>query len=75
MHLTFANLTLASCLMLVICSLEFDVGDPEIWLESTVPGPTAQRRRRNRRKGTGKERIRKWGVRKEKEGRKGWRER
>lgn len=55
--------------------MEFDVGDPEIWLESTVPGPTAQRRRRNRRKGTGKERIRKWGVRKEKEGRKGWRER
>lgn len=53
MHLTFANLTLASS---SFCSLEFDVVDPKIWPESTLPGPTAQRRRRREkeRKGKGK---------------------
>lgn len=46
MHLTFANLTLASS---SFCSSELDVIDPEILPESTSLGHTTQKKRREKK--------------------------
>lgn len=62
MHLTFANLTLASS---SFCSSELDVIDPEILPESTSLGHTTQKKKERKiKRVNGKKRKMKEGGRK-----------